>query len=146
MRALAAEKRKDYGTAEREFKAAVEVANRPDAWADLGMFYRQRREFDKAVDALKQCLALDRAKDASIVDAASLLNEMHREPELAEQALQEYLEGNAKSDAAPAIKVYVMLGKQLASEGDKAGAKIEFDKALAMASGYAPARQALQKL
>lgn len=146
MRALAAEKRKDYGTAEREFKAAVEVANQPDAWTDLGMFYQQRGEFDKAMDALKQCLALDRAKDASIVDAASLLNEMHREPELAEQALQEYLEGNAKSDAAPAIKVYVMLGKQLASEGDKAGAKIEFDKALAMASGYALARQALQKL
>jgi tetratricopeptide (TPR) repeat protein len=146
MRALAAEKRKDYGTAEREFKAAVEVANRPDAWADLGMFYRQRGEFDKAVDALKQCLALDRAKDASVVDAASLLNEMHWEPQLAEQALRAYLEGNAKSDAAPAIKVYVMLGKQLASEGDKAGAKIEFDKALAMASGYAPARQALQKL
>lgn len=146
MRALAAEKRKDHGAAEREFKAAVEVANRPDAWADLGMFYRQRGELDKAVDALKQCLSLDRTKDASIVDAASLLNQMHREPELAEQALQEYLEGNAKTDAAPAIKVYVMLGKQLAGEGDKAEAKIEFDKALAMASGYAPARQALQKL
>jgi tetratricopeptide (TPR) repeat protein len=146
MRALAAEKRKDYGGAERELKAAVEVANRPDAWADLGMFYRQRGEFDKAVNALKQCLALDQARDASIVDAASLLNEMHREPELAEQALQEYLESNAKSDAAPAVKVYVMLGKQLAGEGDKAEAKIEFDKALAMASGYAPARQALQKL
>jgi tetratricopeptide (TPR) repeat protein len=146
MRALAAEKRKDYGTAEREFKAAVEVANQPDAWTDLGMFYQQRGEFDKAMDALKQCLALDRAKDASVVDAASLLNEMHWEPQLAEQALREYLEGNAKSDAAPAIKVYVMLGKQLASEGDKTGAKIEFDKALAMASGYAPARQALQKL
>jgi tetratricopeptide (TPR) repeat protein len=146
MRALAAEKRKDYGTAEREFKAAVEVANQPDAWADLGMFYWQRGEPDKAVDALKQCLALDRTKDASIVDAASLLNQMHREPELAEQALQEYLEGNAKSDAAPAIKVYVMLGKQQAGEGDKAEAKIEFDKALAMASSYAPARQALQEL
>lgn len=146
MRALAAEKRKDHGAAEREFKAAVEVANRPDAWADLGMFYRQRGELDKAVDALKQCLSLDRTKDASIVDAASLLNQMHREPELAEQALQEYLEGNAKTDAAPAIKVYVMLGKQLVGEGDKAEAKIEFDKALAMASGYAPAMQALQKL
>jgi tetratricopeptide (TPR) repeat protein len=146
MRALAAEKRKDYGAAEREFKAAVEVANQPDAWADLGMFYRQRGELDKAVDALKQCLALDHARDASIVDAASLLNEMHREPELAEQALQAYLEGNAKSDAAPAIKVYVMLGKQLAGEGDKAEAKIEYGHALALAASYAPAKQALQEL
>jgi hypothetical protein len=34
----------------------------------------------------------------------------------------------------------------LAGAGDKAGAKIEFDKALEMASGYAPAKQALQEL
>ena len=68
---------------------------------------------------------------------------MHRETGLAEQALRNYLESDAKSDAAPVIKVHVMLGKLLADAGDKAGAKIEFDKALQMASGYAPAKQAL---
>jgi len=95
---------------------------------------------------LKQSLAMDRSKDASLVDAASLLNRMHREPELAEQALRDYLESRVKSDAAPAIKVHVMLGKLLATEGDKADAKIEFEMALQMASGYAPAKQALQEL
>jgi Flp pilus assembly protein TadD len=139
-------KAKDYGTAEREFRAAVGVANLPDAWADLGAFYMERGEDDKAVDALKQCLAVDHAKDASVVDAASLLDRMHREQGLAEQALQGYLESGTKSDAAPVIEVHVMLGKLLASEGNKAGAKIEFDKALEMASGYAPARQALHTL
>jgi tetratricopeptide (TPR) repeat protein len=146
IRAQAAEKRKDYGTAEREFKAAVEVANHPDAWADLGAFYSRRSQEDKAVDALKQCLAIDRVKDASIVDAASLLEKMYREPQLAEQALRQYLGSNAKSDAAPVIKVHVMLGKLLANTGDKTGAKIEFDKSLEMASSYVPAKQALQKL
>jgi tetratricopeptide (TPR) repeat protein len=146
IQAMAAEKRKDYGTAEREFKAAVDVAKRPDAWADLGAFYRRRAQEDRAVDALKQCLTIDRAKDATIVDAASLLDRMHREPRLEEQALRQYLGSNAKSDAAPVIKVHVMLGKLLADAGDKAGAKIEFDKALEMASSYAPAKQALQEL
>jgi tetratricopeptide (TPR) repeat protein len=146
MRALAAEKRKDYATAEREFRAAVEVANRPDAWADLGAYYLRRGQYDQAVHALKDCLAVDRAKDASVVDAASLLDEMHREQGLAQQALREYLAGDSKSDAAPVIRVHVMLGKMLAGAGDKAGAKIEFDKALEMASGYAPAKQALQEL
>jgi tetratricopeptide (TPR) repeat protein len=144
--AMTAEKRKDYGTAEREFREAVEVANLPDAWDDLGAFYRRRGEYDKAVDVLKQGLAADRAKDASLVDAASLLNRMHREPELAEKALRDYLQSEVKSDAAPAIKVHVMLGQLLASEGDKSGAKIEFETALQMASGYAPAKQALQEL
>ncbi len=146
MRALTAEKRKDYGTAEREFRAAVEVANRPDAWVDMGAYYLRRGQYNQAIYALKQCLELDRAKDASIVDAASLLDEMHREQSLAQQALREYLASDAKSDAAPVIRVHVMLGKMLADAGDKAGAKIEFDKALEMASGYAPAKQALQEL
>jgi tetratricopeptide (TPR) repeat protein len=146
MRALTAEKRKDYGTAEREFRAAVEVANRPDAWADMGAYYLRRGQYDQAVQALKQCLAVDRARDASVVDAASLLGDMHREQGVAQQALREYLASDAMSDAAPVIRVHVMLGKMLAGAGDKAGAKIEFDKALEMASGYAPAKQALQEL
>jgi predicted negative regulator of RcsB-dependent stress response len=98
------------------------------------------------VQALKQCLAVDRARDASVVDAASLLGDMHREQGVAQQALREYLASDAMSDAAPVIRVHVMLGKMLAGAGDKAGAKIEFDKALEMASGYAPAKQALQEL
>jgi tetratricopeptide (TPR) repeat protein len=146
IRAMAAEKRKDYGTAEREFRAAVGVANRPGAWDDLGAFYRRRGQYDQAVDALKQGLAANHAKDSCLVDAASLLNRMHREPELAEKALRDYLDSGVKSDAAPVIKVHLMLGKQLASEGDKAGAKIEFEAALQMAAGYAPAKQALQQL
>ncbi len=144
--AMTAEKRKDYGTAEREFRAAIAVANQPDAWDDLGAFYRRRGQYDQAVDVLKQSVAMDRSKDASLVDAASLLNRMHREPQLAEQALRDYLQSRGKSDAAPAIKVHVMLGKLLATEGDKADAKIEFETALQMASGYAPAKQALQEL
>ena len=144
--AMTAEKRKDYGTAEREFRAAIAVANQPDAWDDLGAFYRRRGQLNQAVEVLKQSLAMDQANDASLVDAASLLNRMHREPELAEKALRDYLQSRVKSDAEPAIKVHVMLGKLLASEGDKAGAKIEFETALQMASGYAPAKQALQQL
>jgi tetratricopeptide (TPR) repeat protein len=144
--AMTAEKRKDYDTAEREFRAAVAVANRADAWNDLGAFYRRRGEYDKAVEALKQGLAVNRAKDASLVDAASLLDEMHREPKLTEKALRDYLGSGVKSDNAPAIKVHVMLGKLLEREGDKAGAKIEFETALQMAAGYALAKQALQQL
>jgi len=144
--AMTAEKRKDYGTAEREFRAAVAVANRADAWNDLGAFYRRRGEYDKAVEALKQGLAVNRAKDAGLVDAASLLDRMHREQALTEKALRDYLESGVKSDDAPAIKVHVMLGKLLESEGNKSGAKIEFEAALQMAAGYAPAKQALQQL
>jgi tetratricopeptide (TPR) repeat protein len=146
IRGLAAEKEKDYGTAEREFRSAVHVANRTDAWVDLGAYYVRRGQYDQAVDALRQCLMLDTAKDASVVDAASLLIRMKREQALAEKALRDYLAGDAKSDAAPAIRVHVMLGKILAGKGDQQGAKIEFEDALALAKEFAPAKQALQRL
>jgi tetratricopeptide (TPR) repeat protein len=146
IRALAAEKRKDYAAAEQEFKAAVSVANRPNAWADLAGFYKRRGDVNKAVATLKQCLALDRDRDATLVDAASILRSMEREPRLADEALREYLASNAETDAAPVIKVYVMLGKLLADAGDKQGAKIEFERALKLASNYAPAKEALQQL
>ncbi len=144
IRALAAEKRKDYITAEREFQAAVSVANRPDACSDLGGFYARRRQEDTAVETLRRCIAANKLKDASIVDAASILNEIHREPRLAALALQQYLAGNAKSDAAPAARVHVMLGKMLIGFGDTPGARIEFGKALELASNYPPAKKALE--
>jgi tetratricopeptide (TPR) repeat protein len=144
-RALVAEKRKDFVTAEHEFQAAVDVDNRPDALVDLASFYQRRDEPDRATEVLKRVLTADRAKDAAIVDAASILNDLHREPRLAKLALQQYLASNAKSDAVPAVRVYVMLGKMLADTGDDAGARIEFGKALELASNYGPAKRALKQ-
>lgn len=146
IRALVAEKRRDFDTAEHEFQAAVGVAGRADAWADLGGYYGRRQQPDKALDALHHCLKVDRIRGESSVDAASILAAIHREQPLAELTLRQYLTSNARSDAAPVIKVYVMLAKMLAQDGDKTGAKIECSKALELAANYARARKALQEL
>ena len=143
MRAMAAEKQKDYGTAEREFRAATAVANQPNAWADLGAFYSRRTQSDKAVEALRRAILLDRAHDATLVDAATTLTEINREPRLAEHALRDYLASHSRSDAAPAFKVHVQLAKLLRGEGNTADAKIELEHSLELASGYAPARKEL---
>lgn len=142
-RAMSAEKQKDYGTAEREFRAAAAVANRPNAWADLGAFYSRRSQYDQAVEALRRAIALDRAHDAALVDAATTLTEMNREPRLAQRALRDYLASNAKSDAAPAFHVHVMLAKLLREEGNTVDARIELEHSLKLASTYAPARKEL---
>jgi len=143
MRAMAAEKQKDFGTAEREFRAAAAVANQPNAWADLGAFYSRRSQPEKAVEALRRAIALDRAHDAALVDAATTLTEINREPRLAERALRDYLGSQSKSDAAPAFKVHVQLAKLLRNEGNADDAKIELEHSLELASGYAPARKEL---
>jgi Tfp pilus assembly protein PilF len=143
IHAMAAEKQKDYGTAEREFRAAAAVANQPNAWADLGAFYSRRSQPDKATEALRRAIILDRAHDATLVDAATTLTEINREPRLAERALRDYLASHAKSDAAPAFKVHVQLAKLLRDEGNTTDAKIELEHSLELASGYAPARKEL---
>ncbi len=144
IRALVAEKKKDYTTAEREFRAAVSVAGHADAWTDLGDFYSRRGQNDQAVAALHKALEVDTAKDASLVDVASVLYTMHREPQMAEHALREYLTSNAKTDAAPAFRAHHQLGQWLSAGGDRVAARKEYAAALALASNYAPARKALQ--
>jgi tetratricopeptide (TPR) repeat protein len=142
--ALIAEKKKEDAIAEAEFSNAVAAGKTPEAYIDLGHFYQRHHQPDKMVDALQSGIATDRHKGPSLVDAASILTDAHRSPELAETLLRAYLSSSAKSDDAPAFKVHVQLGELLAHRGDPAAAHREYAAALALASNYAPARKAMQ--
>jgi tetratricopeptide (TPR) repeat protein len=139
-----ATKKKDTATAEAEYKAAVAAGKTPEAYIDLGEFYAEHGQLDKTVAALQAGIDANRAKDAVLVDAASILTTAHRSPELAERLLRDYLASSAKSDGAPAFKVHLQLGDILLHRGDSAGARREYAAALALASNYPPARKALQ--
>jgi tetratricopeptide (TPR) repeat protein len=142
--ALIAEKKKEDTIAEAEFSNAVAAGKTPEAYVDLGHFYERHHQPDKMVDALQSGIATDRRKGPSLVDAASILTDAHRSPELAETLLRAYLSSSAKTDDAPAFKVHVQLGDLLAHQGDPAAAHREYAAALALASNYAPARKAMQ--
>lgn len=147
IRALAAEKKDEINTAEAEFKRAVEAQPSPAssvaAWVDLAAFYQRHQKNDACVGAIQTAVRLDRAKDASLVDAASILTDANRSPEFARQLLSMYLASAAKSDAAPAARVHVQLGTLLGKSGDQEGARREYQTALSLASNYGPARKAL---
>jgi tetratricopeptide (TPR) repeat protein len=143
LMAMIAEKKNDLGTAENEYKAAVEAGPTPQAYVDLGHFYQHHNQPDKALQPLKAAIDADRGKDAAIVDVATILTAAHSSPQLAESLLRQYLSSPARSDAAPAFKVHVQLGQLLQGNGDTAGAQREYAAALALASHYAPARKAL---
>jgi tetratricopeptide (TPR) repeat protein len=144
--ARVAEKKGDLTTAEAEFKKAVASGRSPDAYIDLGHFYQHQQRYNEAEAALKAAIHEDRTHDPVLVDAASILTATHRDSPLAEQLLREYLASPAKSEAAPAYKVHVQLGDLLAKDGDKDGARQEYDAALGLASRYPAARKALQSL
>ena len=141
---MIANKKKDSATAEAEFQAAIAAGRAPEAYVDLGSFYQQHGQNDKAFAALEAAIAADHAKGPALVDVASVLTLLNRSPELAERCLRDYLSSSAKSDDAPAFKVHVQLGDLLLHRGDVAGAHREYAAALALASNFAPARKALQ--
>jgi tetratricopeptide (TPR) repeat protein len=142
--ALIAEKKKDNATAEAEFINAVAAGKTPEAYVDLGFFYQRHNQSAKMLEALQSAIAADHRKGPAIVDAASILTDAHRSPDLAENLLRTYLSSSAKTDDAPAFKVHVQLGDLLAQHGDPAGAHREYAAALALAPNYAPARKAMQ--
>jgi tetratricopeptide (TPR) repeat protein len=142
--ALIANKKSDAVTSEAEYKSAIAAGRSADAYMDLAQFYQEHGQADKAFAAIQSSIEANRVKDSSLVDAASLLTTMKRSPELAERVLREYLASGAKSDDAPAFKVHMQLGDLLAKRGDVTGARKEYGAAVALASGYAPARKALQ--
>ena len=136
----------DLPTAEAEFKRAVGVQGAPEAWIDLAQFYHTHARPDDAVSAIKSGIAADRIHGPVLVDAASILTAAHREPDLAERCLRDYLASRAKSDAAPAFKVHLQLSRLLAARGDTSGATREMDAAAALAPAFARTARPAQGL
>lgn len=143
LRAMIAEKSKDYATAEVELRLALAAKRTPENWVDLANFYQRRNQPEKSVEALQSAIDTDPNHDAALADVASILTALHRSPELAEKVLRLYLASPDKSEAAPAFKVHVQLGRLLAQRGDITGAREQYAAALNLASIYVPARKAL---
>jgi tetratricopeptide (TPR) repeat protein len=142
--ALVAEKKKDTATAEAEYLASVDAGKTPEAYINLGDFYRRQNQPDKMLGALRSAVAADQRDGPPLVDAASTLTEAHSSPQLAISLLRTYLASSAKTDGAPAFKVHLQLGSLLAQDGDAAGAHREYLAAIDLASNYVPAHKALQ--
>jgi len=124
----------DNPTAEAELKQVIAIQKNTQAWVDLAAFYQAQKRKDEAVAAVRSGLAVDRTHGPAVVDAASVLIAMHREPELAEKCLRLYLASRAKTDEAPAFKVHVELSRLLTARGLSS----EAGKQMAAATALAP--------
>jgi tetratricopeptide (TPR) repeat protein len=134
----------DSKTAEAEFRQEVAIERSPEAWIDLAQFYQTHKRPDEAVAAIRSALAVDRAHGPALVDAASILTAAHRDPELAERCLRDYLSSHAKSDAAPAFKVHLQLARLLTERGKTKEANREEEAAAALAPAFTRQAKAAQ--
>jgi tetratricopeptide (TPR) repeat protein len=143
LRAHIAEGKKDYGTAEQEFKQAVSVAAHPAKhWTSLADFYRRRSQWDDMENAIHSCInaeARDKGASVALFDGAGVLTGANRDPALAAKMLADYLASSSKTEDAPAFEAHVRLARLKKQLGDAAGAQRERAAALALAHEYKPA-------
>jgi len=137
LQARIAESQHDYDTAESCYKSAIGQAQyTAGAWMDLAAFYQRHGRTDDMVAAAHTGASLDRRHGTALVDGAASLTQAHREPQVAIQWLQLYLNSRAQTEDAPSFAVRAKLAGLLAQQGDAAGAEQQLAAVHAAASGY----------
>jgi tetratricopeptide (TPR) repeat protein len=140
LRASIADKAKDYGTAEREYKQATTVAVHPASqWIELASFYRRHQKWAEMETAITTVVR-DKQAGVALFDGALVLIRANRNPELAAKMLESYLAGTSKSEQAPAFVAHLRLATLKDQLGDTAAANRERAQAQAMAHDFNPAQ------
>ena len=142
-----AEKNKDYATAEKEYRAAIDASHGgARAWLNLAGFYRHANRFDEMVQALGTMESSPLDHPAALVDAAGMLLRTGREYPTAIRLLRRYVASSNTVEEAPVFKAHYMLGEVLEKQGDRPAAAEEFRAALAMAHSFRPAQDGLKRV
>jgi len=144
LRGHIAEQRKDYGTAEREYKQVIASSAHPACpWMALADFYQRRgrwTEMEASVRSGEKLAERDKKAGAAFYDGASVLRATNRDPARAAKMLEEYLASGSKTETNPAFVAHTWLASLKEKLGDAAAAHRERAAALALAHEYKPAQ------
>ena len=147
VRGRIAEKVKNRGEAEKQYRAAIEASKgSSDAWFNLALFFRHLGRLPEMEDAINHAAVAQSGQPEALMDAAEVLFRTGRNLPAAAQLLRRYLSSKEKVEEAPAFKAHYLLGGILEKQGDKQAAAGEYSAALALARGFSPAQEALQRV
>jgi tetratricopeptide (TPR) repeat protein len=141
------EEKQDSSKAEADYKKAAAAGSNPSRyWVELAHFYRRAGRMNEMDAAINQSVTTAHPGDVAEFDAASLLLHAGRNYAGAIKMLQHYVAQSDSSEDGPAFQARYLLGVLLEKQGKKREAAAEFRAALAMASQYHPARDALARV
>ncbi len=141
-----AEKKKDYATAEREYRWYIELSQGDaEAWLNLAIFFRNQKRFDEMEQAIVKVSQAPTTKLEVLEEASGMLFRAGRSYPFATELLHRYF-ATGPVEAAPAYKAHYLLGALLEKQGDKAGAAREYRASLALVQSYGLAQQALNRV
>lgn len=145
IKARLAEKEKDLGTAEREYRAAVEASKgNGGRWLDLAAFYKRAGRAKEMQHAMDQAVAAEKKSGEVFYEAAAIL--VDSDLQRAAKLVRQYLSLDKKVEEAPAFRAHFLLGNILEKQGQKQEAVAEYRAALDLNSDFAEARNALNRL
>jgi tetratricopeptide (TPR) repeat protein len=141
------EEKQGNNHAEQQYKKAIaESGNNARYWIELAYFYRRAGRLAEMESAIHEALSAPRQGATPEYDGAYLFLRTGRGYATAIQMLRRYLSGNGAEEDAPAFRAYYMLGQLLERQGNKKDAAEEYRAALALASEYHPAQDALARV
>jgi tetratricopeptide (TPR) repeat protein len=133
--------------AEEEYKAAIEASgNRAHYWVMLATFYRRSGRLDEMEAAIAKSLSAPRKDGIPLFDGASALLTAGRNFQGAIRMLRQYLSLDDPAEDGPAFQAHYFLGLLLEKQRDLKAAAGEYRAALALASEYRPAQEALARV
>ena len=141
------EKQSSKDKAEQEYKAAIQSSNNlAHYWVNLASFYRRTGRLNDMEAAINSSLTARREEGISLFDGAGVLLNAGRDFPEAIKMLRSYLSLEDPAEDGPAFQAHYFLGVLLEKQGDVKAAAAEYRAALALASDYKPAQDALARL
>ncbi len=140
-------KERQYAEAEIQFRAAIQQSKNPaDMWLQLADFYRQQGRLEDMEAAVSSAMAQADKRAESYYDAAHQLYMGGRNYPQALQYLQRYLASGELVESAPAFRAHYLIGALNEKMGQNAAAALEYRASVNLASGFVPARAALNRV
>ena len=133
--------------AEQQYKKALaDSGNSARYWIELAYFYHRAGRLQDMQSAVYQALIAPRHGAIPEYDGAYLFLRTGRDFPNAILMLRKYIEGNTLAEDGPVFRAHYMLGQLLEKQGKRQEAAAEYRAALALASQYRPARDALARV
>lgn len=147
MLARIEEKQNAKERAEQEYKAAIDASNNlARYWISLGSFYKRTGRLNEMQASVTRSVTAHREQGIALFDGASLLLNAGRDFPEAVKMFRQYLSLDDPTEDGPAFHAHYLLGMLLEKQGDAKAAAAEYRAALALASEYLPAKEALARV
>ena len=135
------------GRAEEQYQKAITISgDSARYWIELAYYYRRAGRPQDMENAINRSLTASHADGIPEYDGGFLLLRTGRNFPAAVQMLRRYVSGDQISEDGPVFRAYFLLGQLMEKQGDRHSAAEEYRAALALASQFRPAKDALAKV